>query len=89
LFKIDSTDSSKHDHRPISYGFNCHTFTTMHVGLVILRGRQNGGPDMKNPQCEPQLTFRLPSYFIVKTATKGGGGYHPLDLVLGSRYCIV
>src|SRR6218665_2356455 len=35
------------------------------------------------------LTFRLPSYFLLHWLPKGGGYHHPLDLVLGSRYCIV
>jgi len=35
------------------------------------------------------LTFRLPSYLLKHRLPKGCGGYHPLDLVFGSQYCIV
>jgi len=34
------------------------------------------------------INLQATKLFIVTSATKGGG-YHPLDSVLGSRYCIV
>jgi len=35
------------------------------------------------------LTFRLPSYLLWHRLPRGGVVTTPLDLVLGSRYCIV
>ena len=63
----------------------------------------NCNQDKHKSQLLPKLTLprqeRLQYYsinlqatklFIVTSATREGGGYHPpLDFVLGSRYCIV
>jgi len=35
------------------------------------------------------INLQATKQFIVTSATKGGGYHHPLEFVLGSRYCIV